>query len=125
MLEHYLCSLCFVNFVGTLPYVDSHSQNLFMPYTVAIYRWKDVTDMERLQQAIEYDMDRGKICFLKVTLVKLLLFAAEGAAGTQGGLESYRMQRDQFLMQEGHRDAHTSMKTMLEGTWRREEVRQL
>ena len=57
--------------------------------------------------------------------MKLLLFAAtSGGRGDaldnnsiNDNLASYRRQQHDFLLQEGHRDTHTSMKTMLEGTY--------
>ena len=46
---------------------------------VCAISWKDVTDLERLQKAIEYDPDHKDLCFVKVTLLKLLLFASSSA----------------------------------------------
>ena len=56
--------------------------------------------------------------------MKLLLFAATAGGRSDAldnnsindNLASYRRQQHDFLLQEGHRDTHTSMKTMLEGT---------
>ena len=57
--------------------------------------------------------------------MKLLLFAATAGGRSDAldnnsindNLASYRRQQHDFLLQEGHRDTHTSMKTMLEGTY--------
>jgi hypothetical protein len=68
--------------------------------------------MERLRQLIEYDANRQDICFLKVTLVKILLF------GNDSSSEAYQMQKDRFMREEGHRDIYTLIDTFLEGMWR-------
>jgi hypothetical protein len=66
--------------------------------------------MERLRQLIEYDSNRQDVCFLKVTLVKLLIF------GNSSNSETYQIQKDRFIREEGHRDTYTSINTGLEGT---------
>ena len=59
---------------------------------------------------MEYDANRHDICFLKVTLIKLLLL------GNHSNQEGYQFQKDRFLREEGYRDTFTSIGAFLEGT---------
>jgi hypothetical protein len=70
--------------------------------------WHDCTDTQQLQKAMEYQGKTSEAFFLKITMVKLLLFANPET------IQSYREQENAFFWTEGQRDQHTDKTTYVE-----------
>ena len=78
------------------------------PYYFVYPRWKDFTDTDQLSKSMEFKSLKD-VPFVKVTLVKLLLFA------DQASFHSYRTQEMRFYNEEGRKDLYTSIHSLLEG----------
>lgn len=71
-------------------------------------RWRDVTKLNKATEALVYGSD-DKATYLKITLMKLVLFIDSIA------YQDYLAQHASFVFRHGNRDRYTASWTTIEG----------